>query len=286
MATRTILITGAGGWLGSKIAGEIASLPSNSGSKFNFILADINEPKMPPNLPPSVQVQTHKTDLTKSSDLAKLFETSFGRPDVVYALHGIMSLGSEENWDLGMAVNFDSVRALLEQCRHAKGSGEPIRFVFTSSTATYGQPLPDVVLPTPACFPSGAYGIAKLLGEYLVTEYTRKGFVCGISVKLPTIVVRPGPPSRATSAFVSGIIREPLHGKQAVCPIGTSVDDPVLAQTKLWVASGGVTLRNIARAMHFEEAKMLKHWRSVELPGFTVTVKEEIDALRKVAGDE
>lgn len=188
-----------------------------------------------------------------------------------------------------MNVNFDSVRTLLDKAKKYREtpSSSPIRFIFTSSTATYGQPLPSVVTPTTACFPAGAYGFAKLLGEYFVSEYTRKDYIEGISCKLPTIVVRPGPPSRATSAFVSGIIREPLHGEEAVCPIGTSVDDKVLEETKLFVASAGTTLKNLAlAAKDVDLKKMLSHTRSVELPGFTVSVKEEIDALRKVAGDE
>ncbi len=199
-----------------------------------------------------------------------------------------------ENWDLGFAVNFTSVQALLNKARkyatsHPSSSStlEPIRFIFTSSTATYGQPLPEVVLPTTACFPAGAYGFEKLMGEYFVTEYTRKGWIQGLSCKLPTIVVRPGPPSRATSSFVSGIIREPLHGEEATCPIGRDLDDRLLDETKLFVASAGTTLTNLARAARdVDFSKVLPHSRSVELPGFTVTVREEIEALRQVAGDE
>lgn len=191
-----------------------------------------------------------------------------------------------------MKVNLDSTRALLEKARHSRTSkGDPVRFVFTSSVATYGGDFPDPVLPSTACTPEGAYGTAKLIGEYLVTEYTRRGFVKGISVKLPTIVPRPGPPSRATSAFVSGIVREPLAGQQAICPVGSHIDDPVLQQLGVWVAKPSTTLSNLAAAkviLHDanSSSKILGWSRSVQLPGFTVTVREIIESLREVRGDE
>jgi nucleoside-diphosphate-sugar epimerase len=198
-----------------------------------------------------------------------------------------------ENFDLGMAVNFDSTRKLLEKARHSKTSkGEPITFVFTSSVATYGgDDLPDLVLPSTACTPEGAYGMAKLMGEMLVTEYTRRGYINGISVKLPTVVPRPGVPSRATSAFVSGIVREPLAGVEAICPIGNSIDDQVLHDLGVWVAKPSTTLINIAQAKNVvmrseTRNKMRKASRSVQLPGFTVTVAEIIQALHNVRGQE
>jgi nucleoside-diphosphate-sugar epimerase len=217
-----------------------------------------------------------------------LFTTEFGKPDVIISMHGIMSLGSEENFDLGMKVNFDSTRALLEKARHSKNErGDPITFVFTSSVATYGGTLPDVVLPSTACTPEGSYGMAKLMGEMLVTEYTRRGYINGISVKLPTVVPRPGVPSRATSAFVSGIVREPLAGIEAICPIGSSIDDPLLGELGVWVAKPSTTLANIAQAKNVvSNPKLSKSSRSVQLPGFTVTVAEIIEALHKVQGQK
>lgn len=191
-----------------------------------------------------------------------------------------------------MKINFDSTRLLLEKARHSRpASGEPVRFVFTSSVATYGGELPEVVLPSTSCTPEGAYGTAKLMGEYLVSEYSRMGFVNGLSVKLPTIVPRPGVPSRATSAFVSSIVREPLAGVRATCPIGTSPDDPLLSTTGVWVAKPSTTLINLAHASRVladrSTLSRVARWsRSVQLPGFTTTVREIIDALREVKGDE
>lgn len=192
-----------------------------------------------------------------------------------------------------MRINFDSIRSLLEKARKSRTdeSAPPTRFVFTSSVATYGGALPDVVLPSTACTPEGAYGTAKLMAEYLVTEYTRRGFVNGISVKLPTIVPRPGAPSRATSAFVSGIVREPLARKEAICPVGSSLQDPLLEQLGVWVAKPSTTLANLARAKNIlaskdASEKMTRWSRSVQLPGFTVTIREIIESLRNLRGDD
>jgi nucleoside-diphosphate-sugar epimerase len=148
-----------------------------------------------------------------------------------------------------------------------------------------------MVLPSTACHPEGSYGMAKLMGEMLVTEYTRRGYINGISVKLPTVVPRPGVPSRATSAFVSGIVREPLAGIEAICPIGSSINDPLLSELGVWVAKPSTTLANIAQAKNVvmkpaTRNKMSTAIRSVQLPGFTVTVAEIIEALRKVRGQE
>jgi len=175
---------------------------------------------------------------------------------------------------------------MLEASRHhAHPSGELIRFIFTSSLAVYGGPLPDTVDSTTIATPEGSYGMGKLVAELLVNEYTRRGFVDGVALRLPTIVVRPGVPSAATSAFISGIIREPLHGEQAICPVGDGFDSPELSLSA-WVASPETTVANFVIAKHVPAEKFLKHTRSVYLPGFTTTVKQELEALEEVAGKD
>jgi nucleoside-diphosphate-sugar epimerase len=180
----------------------------------------------------------------------------------------------------------DSIRCMLDAAREKRtAAGNLIRFIFTSSLAVYGGPLPDVVTYSTIATPEGAYGMGKLVSEMLVNEYTRRGFVDGVNLRLPTIVVRPGVPSAATSAFISGIIREPLHGVEAICPVGTGLDSPEL-QLAAWVASPETTVANFVIAKHIPSSKFLKHTRTVYLPGFTTTVKEELDALAEVAGPD
>jgi len=175
---------------------------------------------------------------------------------------------------------------MLQAARHhPRPSGDLIRFVFTSSLAVYGGPLPDVVTSSTIATPEGSYGMGKLVAELLVNEYTRRGYVDGVALRLPTIVVRPGVPSAATSAFISGIIREPLHGEPAICPVGNSLDSPELGLSA-WVASPETTVANFLIAKHVPKEKFLKHTRTVYLPGFTTTVKEELDALAEVAGKD
>ncbi|KAK7036708.1 hypothetical protein VNI00_011373 [Paramarasmius palmivorus] len=275
-----VLITGAAGWLGGLLSGALIEDPKTPNP--HFILADIVEPKTPQG----AKAVTFKADLTDPAQIDKLFNTEFGIPDTIYCLHGIMSRGSEDNFDLGLKVNIDSIREMLQAARkYGSKVSSPIKFVFTSSLAVYGGPLPEVVKPDTIATPEGAYGTGKLSSELLVNEFTRRGYVDGRIIRLPTIVVRPGVPSAATSAFISGIIREPLKGVEAICPIGDSLDSPEL-NLAAWVASPEITIKNFVIAKHVPADKFFKHTRVVCLPGFTTTVREELEALEKVAGKD
>ncbi|KAI0770419.1 NAD(P)-binding protein [Fomes fomentarius] len=274
----TVLITGASGWLGGLLAQALyhdARL-----SDLRLVLVDIVEPQAPVG----ANAITIKADLTDSAQVDTLFQTVHGVPDTVYCLHGIMSRGSEDNFDLGITVNVDSVRTVLDATRkHGAQAGRLIKFIFTSSLAVYGGPLPDVVTPDTIATPQGAYGMGKLVDELFVNEYTRRGFIDGRILRLPTITVRPGAPSAATSSFVSGIIREPLQGLPTTCPIGSSLTSPEL-DLALWVASPETTIKNFLLARQIPAADFLPHTRVVCLPGFTTTVREELAALAAVAG--
>ncbi|KAF5327987.1 hypothetical protein D9758_017793 [Tetrapyrgos nigripes] len=276
-----VLITGAAGWLGGILSSALIADPKTP--NVSFILADIVEPKAPEGAE-SVCI---KADLTDRDEIDKLFNTKLGIPDTIYCLHGIMSRGSEDNFDLGVKVNIDSIRYMLEAARtYGPKLGKPIKFIFTSSLAVYGGPLPDVITPSTIATPEGAYGMGKLSSELLVNEYSRRSFIDGRIIRLPTIVVRPGVPSNATSAFISGIIREPLKGIKAICPIGNSIDSPELDKLAAWLASPETTINNFVIAKHVPAEKFMPHTRVVCLPGFTATVREELDALRKVAGED
>ncbi|PBK98551.1 NAD(P)-binding protein [Armillaria gallica] len=280
MSKNTVLITGAAGWLGGLLSGALIADPQTP--DVSFILADIVEPKTPVG----AKAVTIKADLTSADEIEKLYQTELGVPDTVYCLHGIMSRGSEDNFDLGLKVNIDSIRLMLQAARkYGANRPAPLKFIFTSSIAVYGGPLPDVVTPDTIATPEGAYGMGKLTSELLVNEFSRRGFVDGRIIRLPTIVVRPGVPSAATSAFISGIIREPLKGVEAICPVGNSFDSPEL-ELAAWIASPETTIKNFVQAKHVPAEKFLKHTRVVCLPGFTATVREELEALEKVAGKE
>ncbi|KAJ9122869.1 hypothetical protein QFC24_003907 [Naganishia onofrii] len=279
-----ILITGAGGWLGGVLAQVIRKDPAYTDAQ--LILADIVEPKPPKGVAEDDYVVI-KADLSEKSGVESLFTTKLGPPSVIYCLHGIMSRGAEDNFDLGMKINIDSTRLVLEAARKYKApNGQPAKFIFTSSIAVFGGPLPHEVMPETQASPEGSYGCGKLIAELLVNEYSRRGFVDGRVIRVPTIVVRPGLPSPATSAFLSGIIREPLHGVEAICPIGDSFDDPALDELEAWVASPENVIENFVIASKVDTSKFKKHSRTVNLPGFTVSIKQELEALKDVCGQE
>ncbi|TFK38425.1 hypothetical protein BDQ12DRAFT_651418 [Crucibulum laeve] len=278
MPHNIILITGAGGFLGGLLAAALHADPKTSDA--SLILVDVVEPKAPQG----ANAITIKADLCDKAQVNDIFKTEFGIPDTVYCLHGIMSRGSEDNFDFGIKVNVDSVRSLLE-CTREYGKDSPIKFIFASSLAVYGGPLPSIVTPTTTTTPESAYGTGKLLSELIINEYSRRGFIDGRILRLPTIVVRAGAPAAATSAFISGIIREPLKGIESICPVGNSIDSPEL-DLAMWVASPQTTIKNFLLARDVPAEKLFPHTRVICLPGFTTTVREELEALESVAGKE
>ncbi|KAH8922297.1 NAD(P)-binding protein [Atractiella rhizophila] len=266
-----VLVTGAAGWVAEEL---IKSLVKESTST-KFIITDIRAPEVPPE----AKDRTHSlaVDLTKADQLQTLFRTDYGVPDIIYACHGIMSRGSEQDFDFGISVNFDSVRALADQARHLK-KDKPIRFVFTSSIGVFGQPLPPVVDQTTLPTPGGAYGTGKFMSELLLNEYTRRGFIDAVILRLPTVAPRAGAPTNATSSFMSDIIREPLNGKPATCPVPPD--------TKIYITTPRIVIENLVYASKIASDKFPKHSRMVILPGYSLTVGDEIEAVRQVGGEE
>jgi nucleoside-diphosphate-sugar epimerase len=193
--------------------------------------------------------------------------------DSVFHLAAVVSGGAEADFDLGMRVNLDGTRALLECCRDQIAAP---RVVFASSVAVFGGALPPIVMDDTAPRPATSYGVQKLIGEFLVGDYSRKGFIDGRSVRLPTIVVRPGKPNAAASSFASSIIREPLAGVDAICPVD--------AATLVWVSSPAAAIASLIHA-HELAPDVWGAQRALNLPGITVTVTEMLEALRKVGGD-
>ena len=260
-----IIITGGGGFLGQRLKQALLK----SGLSFNeLLIADITAPS---DSSGDKRVKTVQVDISDPDAVRSLFHANTG---IVFHFAAVVSSQAEKDFDLGWRVNVDATRNLLEACRHAR---EGIRFVFASSLAVYGGTLPETVDDRTALTPQSSYGTEKAIGELMVNDYSRKNFIDGRVLRLPTICVRPGKPNQAASSFVSSIIREPLNGENAICPVA-----PDLA---LWLSSPDTVIENFIHACSLE-GKMLGHSRTVNLPGIGVTVQEMLDALKRSTDTE
>jgi nucleoside-diphosphate-sugar epimerase len=197
-----------------------------------------------------------------------------GATTSVFHLAAVVSGQAEADFDLGMRVNLDASRHLLEVCRH---HGHRPRLVFTSSVAVYGGDLPADVPDSLAVTPQTSYGTQKAMAELLINDYTRRGFVDGRSLRLPTICVRPGRPNAAASSFASGIIREPLNGETSRCPVS--------AATAVWLLSPRTAIECFIAAHDIDGAALGPN-RLLNLPGMSITVGEMVAALERVAGPD
>ncbi|PNS16686.1 GDP-mannose 3,5-epimerase 1 [Sphaceloma murrayae] len=259
-----ILITGAGGFVGQLLAEHLL----NAGHQ--VILVDIFEPPVPPHAANPNNATPIKADLFESP-------SSVLTPDLsaAYIFHGIMSAGSEADFDLGYRVNLHSTLRLLEAIRHTCPG---LRVIYASSTAIYGQPLPEWPDETTLPTPGSSYGAQKTMVEYAINDYTRKGHINGFALRFPTISVRPGKPTQAASSWMSGIIREPLQGKESVLPC----QDGFLA----WLCSPRTLVANLLHVLTLEKGCMPMHMRQVNLPGITASVGQMLEALEEVGGKE
>ena len=261
-----ILITGGAGFLGQRLARRL--LVEYPGASTNLVLADCVATGALAGEP---RVQAVECDIADRAALARLVT-----PDtaVVYHLAAIVSGQAEAEFDLGMRINLAATETLLELCRLLPA---PPKFVFASSMAVFGGAPADAITEQTAVYPQSSYGTQKAIGELLVNDYSRRGFIDGRAVRLPTIVVRPGKPNRAASSFVSGIMREPLQGQTAVCPVGRDV--------LVAISSPQTVVENLVHA-HRVPAAALGTNRTLILPGLSVTIGEMIDTLARVAGAE
>ena len=261
-----ILITGGAGFIGSKLARALLARGTLAGRPIERIrLVDVV--RAPAFEDP--RVETIVGDVTRPGAVFSWFAGGF---DAVFHLAAVVSGQAETDFELGYAVNLDGTRHLLEAARHL--CRRPI-FVFASSCAVYGGDVPEPITDTTHLTPQSSYGNQKAMGERLVADYHRKGFVVGTSLRLPTIVVRPGRPNLATTTFLSSIVREPLNGETANCPV------PV--DTKMYCLSPRAVVQAFVHAAELEEGALGKD-RSLLLPGIAFTVAEEIAALERIAG--
>jgi D-erythronate 2-dehydrogenase len=198
------------------------------------------------------------------------------RPDVIFHLAAVVSGEAEADFEKGYRVNVDGTRRLLDAVRKADQSYRP-RLVFASSIAVFGGPFPEVIGDDHCAGPLTSYGTQKAVCELLLSDYTRRGFVDGVGIRLPTICVRPGRPNKAASGFFSSIIREPLNGEEAVLPVPDSVSH--------WFASPRAAIDFLLHAATLESSAIGDR-RCLTMPGVCATVSDQIAALRRVAGEE
>jgi nucleoside-diphosphate-sugar epimerase len=267
-----ILILGAAGMIGRRLVERLAHDGTVGTAPIHQLtLADIVVPMKPSS--PAFDVETVVADLAIPKAADGLLST---RPDVVFHLAAVVSGEAEADFERGYRVNLDGTRQLLEAARTI-GHGYRPRVVFASSIAVFGAPLPDVIGDDHCTTPLTSYGTHKAIAELLLCDYTRREFVDGVGVRLPTICVRPGRPNQAISGFFSSIIREPLNGEVAVLPVSTSV--------RHWHASPRAAVGFLLHAARID-GDALGDRRCLTMPGVSVTVAEQIEALRVVGGDE
>ncbi|RAH38094.1 D-erythronate dehydrogenase [Halomonas sp. SL1] len=265
-----IVITGAAGFLGQRLLQRLLELGELDGRPIRRLtLIDQVEP--PAIEGASVELEALALDIGAPGGLDTVLAA---RPDVIYHLAAVVSSAAEADLDLGMRVNFDATRALLEGCR-AHGLSET-RLVMASSVAAYGGELPEVLDDMTALHPQNSYGAQKAMCELLVNDYSRRGLIDGLVLRLPTIVIRPGRPNAAASSFASSILREPLNGEEAICSVPTELE--------LFVMSPASVIEALIHGAAVP-GDALGDFRAFMLPGITVSVAEMLETLGEVAGE-
>jgi nucleoside-diphosphate-sugar epimerase len=266
-----ILITGAAGMIGRKLTARLTKDGGLNGKPIDRLtLIDVVAPEKPAGFAGAVEAATG--DLAAPGEAEKAVA---GRPEVIFHLAGVVSGEAETDFDKGYRVNLDGTRALIEAVR-LTGDGYRPRLVFTSSIAVFGAPFPEAIADDFHLTPLTSYGTQKAICELMLADYTRRGFLDGVGIRLPSIVVRPGKPNKAASGFFSGIIREPLAGQEAILP----VEDSVLH----WHASPRSAVGFLIHAAGLAHAA-LGDRINLTMPGVCCTVGEQIEALQRVAGD-
>lgn len=264
-----VVITGAGGMLGRKLAAAIAATGQAGGQAVTRLtLTDIAAPPVPH----MTGAHALALDFAAPASAARLVAD---RPGLIFHLAAIVSAEAEADFDKGYRVNLDATRALFEAIR-AQADYCP-KVVFASTAAVFGKPFPDPIPDDFHLTPQSSYGTQKAIAELLLNDYSRRGFLDGIALRLPTICIRPGAPNRAASGFFSSILREPLAGKPAVLPVRDTL--------RHWFASPRAATGFFLHAAAIDTAA-LEGTRALNMPGLAATVADEIEALRRVAGQE
>ena len=267
-----ILILGGAGMLGRKLAERLARDGHLGDSEITHLsLVDAVAASVPQEA--AFAVETLVGDL---ADPGIAEQALADRPDVIFHLAAVVSGEAEADFEKGYRVNLDGTRRLLEAIRQSSGGYRP-RLVFSSSIAVFGAPFPELIGDDHCATPLTSYGTQKAIGELLLSDYSRRGFCDGVGIRLPTICVRPGLPNLAASGFFSNIIREPLNGREAVLPVGDDV--------RHFVASPRAAIEFLVHAATLSTSS-LGDRRCLTMPGLSITVGEQIAALRRAAGDD
>ena len=269
-----IAIIGAAGMIGRKLTERLVADGQLSGQSIGRLtLVDVVAPAAPAGF--TGRVDASAADISKPGQAALIVGS---RPDIIFHLAAIVSAEAELDFEKGYGINLEGTRALLEAIRlaHLQDGYRPC-VVFTSSIAVFGAPMPDVIPDDFNLTPLTSYGTQKAMSELLLADYTRRGFIDGIGIRLPTICVRPGKPNKAASGFFSGIIREPLAGQPAILPVPDTV--------RHWHASPRSAVGFLLHAASID-LEPLGAQRSLTMPGVSASVGEQIEALRAIAGDK
>ncbi|WP_454747288.1 D-erythronate dehydrogenase [Ciceribacter selenitireducens] len=269
-----ILIIGAAGMVGRKLADRLARDGALGGKAIDAMtLVDVVTPDAPAGFAGRVTLET--VDLSAPGEAERLIA---GRPDAIFHLAAIVSGEAEMDFEKGYRINLDGTRYLFDAIRIANGQdGYKPRVVFTSSIAVFGAPLPYPIPDEFHTTPLTSYGTQKAICELLLSDYSRRGFFDGIGIRLPTICIRPGKPNKAASGFFSNILREPLVGQEAVLPVSDDV--------RHWHASPRSAVGFLIHGATIDVDKVGPR-RNLSMPGLSATVGEQIEALRRVAGDK
>lgn len=270
----TVVITGGAGFLGRKLLDVLLTTPAlrdSSGREREIqriLLTDLRAPSRA--LPDDDRIETHYGDFSSPGFAEQLVDQTVSH---VFHLAAAVSGECEQDFDLGMRVNVDATRLLVEAMRKLE---TPAKLIFASSLAVYGGELPEVLDDSTVATPQNSYGSQKVQAEYLINDLSRRGAIDGRCLRLPTVVVRPGVANAAASSFASAVIREPLQGSSYVCPVPNTL--------ALWLASPRTVVTNLVHGAQID-ADELGQWRTVSLPGITVTVAQMLETLSQIAGD-
>jgi len=266
-----VLILGAAGMIGRKLTGRLVADASLGGRAIErMTLVDIVAPQVPAHAP--FPVVGEACDVAAPGAAERILA---GKPDIIFHLAAIVSGEAEADFDKGLRINLDGTRHLLDAIRRVM-AGQPPRLVFTSSIAVFGAPFPEAIPDSFHHTPLTSYGTQKAICELLLADYSRRGLLDGIGIRLPTVCVRPGKPNKAASGFFSGIIREPLNGQEALLPVSEDV--------RHWHASPRSAVGFLIHAATIDTSALAGR-RNLTMPGLSVSVGEQIASLRRVAGD-